>query len=63
MVLNEWLVTNGLGSYASGTVCGLTTRRYHGLFFVANSVSRTLLVNQVSEIIEFDVKKNTETLY
>jgi predicted glycogen debranching enzyme len=27
----EWLVTNGLGSYASGTVCGANTRRYHGL--------------------------------
>jgi len=27
----EWLVTNGLGGYASGTVCGVPTRRYHGL--------------------------------
>ena len=27
----EWLVTNGLGGYASGTVAGVTTRRYHGL--------------------------------
>jgi predicted glycogen debranching enzyme len=28
----EWLVTNGLGGYASGTLLGLGTRRYHGLF-------------------------------
>lgn len=28
----EWLVTNGLGGYASGTVAGCPTRRYHGLF-------------------------------
>ncbi len=28
----EWLVTNGLGGYASGTVGGVNTRRYHGLF-------------------------------
>jgi predicted glycogen debranching enzyme len=28
----EWLVTNGLGGYASGTVFGVPTRRYHGLF-------------------------------
>ena len=28
----EWLVTDGLGGYAMGTVCGLRTRRYHGLF-------------------------------
>jgi len=28
----EWLVTNGLGGYASGTLLGMATRRYHGLF-------------------------------
>jgi predicted glycogen debranching enzyme len=28
----EWLVTNGLGGYASGTILGINTRRYHGLF-------------------------------
>ena len=28
----EWLVTNGLGGYASGTLLGLATRRYHGVF-------------------------------
>jgi predicted glycogen debranching enzyme len=28
----EWLVADGLGGYAAGTVCGLRTRRYHGLF-------------------------------
>lgn len=27
----EWLITNGLGGYASGTVLGCPTRRYHGL--------------------------------
>ena len=26
----EWLVTSGIGGYASGTVAGLATRRYHG---------------------------------
>lgn len=30
----EWLVTDGLGGYASGTVAGLRTRRYHGLLMV-----------------------------
>jgi predicted glycogen debranching enzyme len=33
--LREWIVTNGLGGYASGTVCGLPTRRYHGLLVAA----------------------------
>jgi predicted glycogen debranching enzyme len=31
----EWLVTNGLGGYASGTVFGTPTRRYHGLLIAA----------------------------
>ena len=31
----EWLVTDGLGGYAMGTVSGLRTRRYHGLLVVA----------------------------
>ncbi|GGM06515.1 amylo-alpha-1,6-glucosidase [Dactylosporangium sucinum] len=31
----EWLVTDGLGGYATGTVAGLRTRRYHGLLVVA----------------------------
>ena len=26
----EWIVTNGIGGYASGTVAGVATRRYHG---------------------------------
>jgi predicted glycogen debranching enzyme len=28
----EWLVTNGLGGYASGTLLGVATRKHHGLF-------------------------------
>jgi len=31
----EWLLTNGLGGYASGTVSGVVTRRYHGLLVAA----------------------------
>jgi predicted glycogen debranching enzyme len=31
----EWLVTNGLGGYASGTVAGVSTRSYHGLLVAA----------------------------
>src|SRR4051812_18279216 len=33
----EWLVTDGLGGYACGTVAGLGTRRYHGLLVQATS--------------------------
>ena len=31
----KWLTTNGLGGYASGTVCGANTRSYHGLLVAA----------------------------
>lgn len=31
LMTREWLITNGLGGYASGTVGGVNTRRYHGL--------------------------------
>ena len=31
----EWLVANGLGGYASGTVSGAARRRYHGLLIAA----------------------------
>ena len=31
----EWLVSNGLGGYASGTICGAATRRYHGILVAA----------------------------
>jgi predicted glycogen debranching enzyme len=34
-VSREWLVTNGLGGYASGTVSGIMTRRYHALLIAA----------------------------
>jgi predicted glycogen debranching enzyme len=34
-ILKEWLVTNGLGGYASSTVLGVNTRKYHGLLVAA----------------------------
>jgi predicted glycogen debranching enzyme len=36
----EWLVTNGRGGYASGTLCGAATRRYHGMLVAALSGPR-----------------------
>jgi predicted glycogen debranching enzyme len=35
LLAREWLVTNGLGGYASGTVAGVATRRYHALLVAA----------------------------
>ncbi|HET6275924.1 MAG TPA: amylo-alpha-1,6-glucosidase [Candidatus Cybelea sp.] len=47
----EWLVTNGLGGYASGTIAGTLTRRYHGLLVAALKppLERTLLVTKFDE--------------
>src|SRR5215211_6062129 len=35
LLTREWLVTNGLGGYATGTIAGASTRRYHGLLIAA----------------------------
>ena len=47
----EWLVTNGIGGYACGTVAGLPTRRYHGLLIAALDppLGRTLLLAKLDE--------------
>jgi predicted glycogen debranching enzyme len=47
----EWLVTNGLGGYASGTVVGAVTRRYHGLLISAlpDPLGRCMKLNHVFE--------------
>ena len=52
----EWLVTNGLGGYASGTVSGAITRKYHGLLVAAlpAPLGRVVMWNHVSEFLSFD---------
>ena len=52
----EWLVTNGIGGYASGTVANLLTRRYHGLLMAALQppLGRTLLLAKLDETAEYD---------
>jgi predicted glycogen debranching enzyme len=50
---DEWLVTNGLGGYASGTVSGMVTRRYHGLLIAAlpAPLGRTLMLCQLADVL------------
>jgi predicted glycogen debranching enzyme len=47
----EWLVTNGLGGYASGTVAGMLTRRYHGMLVASlpAPLGRMVLLNHLLE--------------
>ncbi len=51
LLTREWLVTNGLGGYASGTVAGIPTRRYHGLLIAALPApfGRMMMLNHLSE--------------
>ncbi|QEE29693.1 glycogen debranching protein [Terriglobus albidus] len=50
-LFTEWIVTNGLGGYLSGTVGGLNTRRYHGWLIAALPAphGRTIMLNQLRE--------------
>ncbi len=51
LLTHEWLVTNGLGGYASGTIAGVPTRRYHGLLVAAlpAPLGRMMMLNHLSE--------------
>jgi len=61
----EWLVTNGLGGWAMGTVAGANTRRYHGLLVPAlmPPLGRTVLLAKLDETVtlgkrSFDLTTN-----
>jgi predicted glycogen debranching enzyme len=49
LLSREWLVTNGLGGFASGTIHGVTTRRYHGMLIAAlpRPLGRVVLLNHL----------------
>jgi predicted glycogen debranching enzyme len=51
----EWLCVNGIGGFASGTIAGTQTRRYHGLLVAALAppLGRTLLAPQVHDALDY----------
>ena len=55
LLTREWLVTNGLGGYASGTVSGAVTRRYHGILTAALPApfGRTVMWSHLLEVLSF----------
>src|SRR6476646_8803533 len=55
----EWLVTNGIGGYASGTISGVLPRRYHGLLIAALKppLDRKLLLTKLDETADYDGEK------
>src|ERR1041385_5926179 len=50
----EWLVTNGIGGYASSSLAGADTRRYHGLLVAAlhPPLGRAVLLSKLEETME-----------
>jgi len=57
-IYKEWIITNGLGGYASSTILGLNTRKYHGLLIAAFNppVNRHVLLEKLDEEIVFEDK-------
>src|SRR3954449_6990022 len=53
LLRQEWLATNGLGGYASGTISGTVTWRYHGLLIAAlpAPLGRVVMFNHLAECI------------
>ena len=52
-ISREWLETNGLGGWASSTICGAHTRRYHGLLVIVTHppVGRNVLLSRLDETL------------
>ena len=55
----EWIITNGIGGFASSTIIGANTRKYHGLLVVPiiPPARRRLILSKLDESIEIDRKK------
>src|SRR5277367_6885768 len=55
----EWIVTNGLGGYSSGTIAGLNTRRFHGWLIAALPAphGRMMMLNQIEETVCVEDRK------
>ncbi|CDG34798.1 glycogen debranching protein [Acetivibrio thermocellus BC1] len=55
-IQREWLLTNGIGGFASSTIIGSNTRRYHGLLVAALKppVSRHLILSKIDECVTVD---------
>jgi glycogen debranching enzyme len=56
-ISREWLITNGLGGYAAGTVAGVLTRMQHGLLVASTQDTAQLLLAKIDEELVFDERK------
>ena len=55
----EWIITNGIGGYASSTIIGANTRKYHGLLVapIIPPAKRTMILSKIDESIEMYGRK------
>ena len=55
----EWIITNGIGGFASSTIIGANTRKYHGLLVapIVPPARRTLILSKLDESIEISGRK------
>lgn len=55
----EWIITNGIGGFASATIVGANTRRYHGLLIapLSEPARRHLILSKVDESLQIGEKK------
>jgi len=55
----EWIITNGIGGFASSTIIGANTRKYHGLLVapIIPPARRTLILSKLDESVEIDGRK------
>jgi predicted glycogen debranching enzyme len=58
LLAREWLITNGLGGYASGSLLGVATRRYHGVFIpnLPAPRGRTVIIPRLDEELVCDTR-------
>ncbi|MDO5556778.1 MAG: amylo-alpha-1,6-glucosidase [Clostridia bacterium] len=56
----EWIITNGIGGYASSTIIGANTRRYHGLLVapLVPPARRHLILSKLDESIQINGKNH-----
>lgn len=55
----EWIITNGIGGFASSTIIGCNTRKYHGLLIapLTPPARRFLILSKIDESIDIEGKK------
>ena len=55
-IKKEWIITNGIGGYASTTMLGINTRKYHGLLIAPLNppAQRNLILSKIDESVEIE---------